>query len=279
MFILQNDKTTKRKKYKNKSFTLLEIVFTITIIGILLAICLPAMSAIKLNAQKLKDQSNLQTIAKAWYECAVNRGWTIDGREMDGPNKGTPAISIFVDQLAGRGKTNVSDMVLNDPHIYVSPGDKYASKMIKESVNQFIGGVITYTGLCSGEAIVTNFMTPNGGYILSYCLMMGLPAYAPLNTTPFAFTRGLRIDGKWDEKAGLYGSKGGYVVYCDGHITWFDGSKPAKFLKWDQSGYTSNIREAVPNSTWITCGNPGIETNYTSNGQLVILYHVGTGGD
>ncbi|MDR2812705.1 MAG: hypothetical protein LBB05_02905 [Puniceicoccales bacterium] len=53
-------------------------------------------------------------------------------------------------------------------------------------------------------------------------------------------------DGTWDEEAGLYGSKGDYVVFCDGHVTWFDGSKPAKFLKWDQSGYTSKIYEAVP---------------------------------
>ncbi|MDR2813017.1 MAG: hypothetical protein LBB05_04530, partial [Puniceicoccales bacterium] len=101
----------------------------------------------------------------------------------------------------------------------------------------------------------------------------------PLETTPFGFTRGLREDGKWDEKAGLYGSKGGYVIYCDGHVTWFDGSKPAKFLKWDQSGYTNDIREAVPSSSWITCGNPGTKTNYKSDGKLVILYHAGTGGE
>jgi hypothetical protein len=109
--------------------------------------------------------------------------------------------------------------------------------------------------------------------------MCNLPAHAPLDTTPFGFTRGLRKDGKWDEKTGLYRSKGGYVVFCDGHITWFDGSKPAKFLKWDQSGYTSDIREAVPNSTFITCGNVGTNKSYTSDGELVIFYHAGTGGD
>jgi prepilin-type N-terminal cleavage/methylation domain-containing protein len=58
-------KMRKGVKSKNQAFTLLETVFAITIIGVLLAIFLPAMSAIKLSAQKLKDQSNLQTIAKA----------------------------------------------------------------------------------------------------------------------------------------------------------------------------------------------------------------------
>jgi prepilin-type processing-associated H-X9-DG protein len=119
--------------------------------------------------------------------------------------------------------------------------------------------------------------------LISYCLVMGLPVYAPLETTPLGFTRGLRKDGKWDEKAGLYGSKGGYVVYCDGHVVWFDGSRPAKFLKWDQSGYTSDIREAVPDSVFISCCNGNGTIDYKSDGksadQLVILYHAGTGGN
>jgi hypothetical protein len=57
----------------------LEIVFTITIIGILLAICLPVMSSIKLSVQKVKDVFNLQKIAAAWRECTINRGWVIFG--------------------------------------------------------------------------------------------------------------------------------------------------------------------------------------------------------
>jgi hypothetical protein len=119
----------------------------------------------------------------------------------------------------------------------------------------------------------------SGDYIFSYCFVLNLPAHVPLDTTPLGFTRGLRADGKWDEKAGLYGSKGGYVVYCDGHTTWFDGSKPAKFLHWNGKQYTSDIRQTVPNDTVITCGNPGVNANYKSDGELVILRHAGTGGD
>jgi hypothetical protein len=67
-------------------------------------------------------------------------------------------------------------------------------------------------------------------YIFSYCFIAHGPiGNIPLDTTPLAFTRGFCTDDTWDEKARLYGSKGGYVVYCDGHIVWFDGSKPAKF--------------------------------------------------
>ncbi|MDR2200952.1 MAG: hypothetical protein LBN94_02490, partial [Puniceicoccales bacterium] len=118
---------------------------------------------------------------------------------------------------------------------------------------------------------------------LSYCVVTGLPANVPLDTTPFGFTRGLKVNGKWDEKAGLYGSSGGYVIYCDGHVVWFDGSKPAKFLKWDKSGYTNDIRQAIPPSSSsydiITSCGGDVKNNYTSDdGSLVILYHYSTGG-
>ncbi|MDR2372420.1 MAG: type II secretion system GspH family protein [Puniceicoccales bacterium] len=279
----QNDKTTKRQnvrnvKIKNQSFTLLEIVFTITIIGILLAICLPAMSAIKLSAQKVKDVSNLQTIAAAWRECIINRGWNIDAKETQ---NAVLKFSVFVERLGGRdfGKKAI-DMVLNNPNVYISPGDKYASKILKESLTCVTNESISYLNEWWQSA--SNFMV-SADCFFSYCLVTGLPAYVPLDTTPFGFTRGLRADGKWDEKAGLYGSKGGYVIYCDGHIVWFDGSKPAKFLHWNGQEYTSDIRQAVPSSAFITCGNQGTKTDYKSDGksadQLVILYHVGTGGN
>ncbi|MDR1906911.1 MAG: hypothetical protein LBQ03_01685, partial [Puniceicoccales bacterium] len=247
------------------------IVFTVSIIGILLAILLPAMSAIKLSAKKVKDVSNLKKIAEAWKECVVNRGRTIDSfSSWDGKHY----ISAFIERLAGSGETSTSGMVLNDPYIYISPGDKYAGKIEKDIICYFNGTEIRNEGWYNG---VSNFMN-SGALLISYCLVSRLSANVPLDTTPFAFTRGLREDGKWDEKTGLYGSKGGYVVYCDGHVTWFDGSKSAQFLKWDKSGYTSNIREAVPSSTWIACGNPGTKTNYTSDDKLVILSHAGTGG-
>jgi hypothetical protein len=105
--------------------------------------------------------------------------------------------------------------------------------------------------------------------------MCNLPSNVPLDTTPLGFTRGLCTDGTWDEKLGLYGSKGGYVIYCDGHATWFDGSQPARFLRWDKLGYTSDIRETVPDTVRISNGNL---SNYeNSNGATVILCDMGTG--
>jgi type II secretory pathway pseudopilin PulG len=253
-----------------------EIVFTVSIIGILLAILLPAMSAIKVSAQKVRDVSNLKKIAEAWRECVINRGREIDSCDWIG----RPGyVSLVMERLAGCDASNSgpSDMILNDPYVYISSGDKYAAKITKDVICLFDGTRVHESG--GWYTGVSNFMS-NGNFFIGYCLISGLSGNVPLNTTPFAFTRGLCADGTWDEKAGLYGSKGGYVVYCDGHTIWFDGSKPAKFLKWDQLGYTNDIRGAIPSHAWITCGNPGINTNYrNSNNQLVILSSAGTGGE
>jgi hypothetical protein len=265
----QDDKTTRRKNAKSKSFTLVEIVFTISIIGILLAILLPAMSAIKLSAQKVKDVSNLKKIAEAWREAAINRSWAFG----EG-NGGDFFISEFMQLLAGYDKNSVSDILLNDPYVWVSPGDKYASKILRDTICQFDSGSerITYTP--EGFDGVNNSLF-SGWFLVSYCFIAHGPiSNIPLDTTPLAFTRGLCTDGTWDEGAGLYGSKGGYVVYCDGHTAWFDGSKPAKFLRWDQSGYTSDIRYAVPTNAEITCGHNGI---YRGNNAELITWDYGKG--
>ncbi|MDR0418508.1 MAG: prepilin-type N-terminal cleavage/methylation domain-containing protein [Puniceicoccales bacterium] len=273
---------TSKSVKSRKSFTLVEIIFTISIIGILLTILLPAVHSIKLAAKKTKDISNLKKIAEAWYECTINRGWMIDGIDDHGILK----ISVFMEQLAGLNKNSISDMVLNDSSVYISPGDKYASKLNDETLTYFDSDSekILYSGKLTPEAQGTLADTNNflgSAQQISYCFVCGLSADAPLSTTPLGFTRGLRTDGKWDEKVGLYGSKGGYVVYCDGHVTWFDGDKPARFLKWSNEEYTSDIRYAVPNLTdkltFITCSNQGIDTNYESDGSLVILYHKGEG--
>ncbi|MDR0741110.1 MAG: hypothetical protein LBF34_05375 [Puniceicoccales bacterium] len=227
------------------------------------------MSAIKLSAQKVKDISNLQTIAAAWRECAIERG---------GISQNLVNATGFVQRLAGYDKTNISDMVFNDPGVCISPGDKYASKVQWPAICKFVSGKLFHiedawsknnTGLGRGSAC----------NLFSYCLIANLSGDVPLGTTPLGFTRGLKMNGKWHSQYGLYGDKGGYVIFCDGHTTWFDGSKPAKFLKWDQSGYTNNIQEAVPSSAFISGGwslNPNIAD---ADGSIMLLEHWGTGVD
>jgi prepilin-type processing-associated H-X9-DG protein len=262
-------------KSKSRSFTLLEIVFTIVIIGILLAIFLPAMSSIKLAAQKIKDQSNLRTIAGAWKEYPIERGILMD-IEGEGADYGI----WFAFSLGGSVKSqfNRSKSILNDPSVYISPGDKYASKAIDTHIvrageDKEVSWLMYNFGW--SNAFSDDF--DSGGFIFSYCTIASLDGSVPLATTPLAFTRGLKTDGTWDEKYGLYGSKGGYVVFCDGHVTWIDGGKPAKFLHWNGQEYTSDIRQAVPNVAKF--GNGKISAPLTGKYSNLVMWGKGTGDD
>jgi type II secretory pathway pseudopilin PulG len=264
----------RHEKRKNLgAFTLIEVTFVIAIITILLSILLPGMNAIRQSAQKLKDVSNLKKIAEAWQEAVINRDWSIE----------TTTALNFMRELAGYGKNSTEDIILNDPSVYLSPGDKYASK--PSPTSQFIT-VFDDTDkvLIMGPPFLTRVTNPmiNDSYFISYCLMCNhLSKDVPLATTPLAFTRGLNKNGLWDQKVGLYGNKGGYVVYCDGHVVWFDGSKPARFLKWDKSGYTSDIRQAVPTKTIIICSASQANTSaaYKVEDAPAFVLAFGTGGD
>jgi hypothetical protein len=76
-----------------------------------------------------------------------------------------------------------------------------------------------------------NVMTISDTRQIRYCSGCNLSASVALSTTPFGPTHGFRKEGYWDEKVGFDGSTGGSVVYCDGHITWLDGDKPARWRK------------------------------------------------
>jgi hypothetical protein len=104
---------------------------------------------------------------------------------------------------------SISDMVLNDPYVWISTGDKYASKVQNEVISKMVGTSIQWANPWSG---VSNFMV-SGGHLFSYCFVCKLSSNIPLDTTPLWFSRGLTKQGLWDEKSGLYGSKGGYVVF------------------------------------------------------------------
>jgi prepilin-type processing-associated H-X9-DG protein len=271
------------KNKSRKSFTLVEIVFTISIIGILLAILLPAMSAIKLSAQKVKDVSNLKKIAEAWKEYTIDRGNIMNLQDASPGGEYSDYGMWFALYLAGAIQNPYqfypSKSVLNDPSVYISPGDKYASNAISTYIAR--GSDNT-----EGSDLMFNFGLSDArsndfdlvrNHFFSYCTIGNLNGSVPLSTTPLAFTRGLKSDGTWDEKYGLYGTKGGYVVFCDGHVTWFDGSKPVKFFHWNGEKYTTDIRQAVPDVAKI--GNGSVRAAPTGKYSDLIIWGNGTGDD
>jgi hypothetical protein len=249
---------------------------------------MPAMSAIKLSAQKIQDVSHLKKIAEAWREYTIERGNTMNLVNVPAGANYADCGNWFFESLAGgiqipatsRNKYYPSKCVLNDPSVCLSPGDKYASKVAKECIARGENNtedcpmieLDCWTRVTNSDFQISTLF----GFFFSYCTIGNLDGSVPLATTPLAFTRGLKTDGTWDEKYGLYGTKGGYVVFCDGHTTWFDGSRPAKFLHWNQQEYTTDIRKAVPKVAKI--GNGGVWATPAGAYSNLVMWGNGAGG-
>ncbi len=122
-----------------------------------------------------------------------------------------------------------------------------------------IGGGLTEGGIWLTEAEgaaagggADSVLTPDGKR-LSTAFVQLRPSFAVLlsglsldspETTPVAWTRGLRPDGTWAPDS-PYAGEGGHVVFLDGNVVFFrriDGG----LRRFDGKGMTSNILEALP---------------------------------
>ena len=243
---------------RHKAFTLVEIIFVIAIVGVLASILLPGFQKIRKEAQKIEDVSHLKKIAEA-YKIYIERF----GRMITCSSvriSESLAWGLAFNNGTGLGDpvevVDKANCILNDASVYISSGDKYASKVVQTNIGQVTS---------SGAYVWKNPWADNkevlgcgqNTWLFSYVLIGGISGECSPETTPVAFTRGLTDKGTWDKDYGLYGESGGYVAYLDGHVRWFDGKRPARFLKPDKSGYSSNIADAVPDDATFGCGYLG----------------------
>jgi hypothetical protein len=215
-------------------------------------------------ARRMKDSEKLKRIADVWKTFCNQFG----SLAPNWPFYFVHALS-WGNPNGWKGQDNV---LLNDSYAYVSEEDKFAASVVKAAISGSSGDCRKCPGSYRPVQNEISIAIP-----LSYCIIMRLPRGLPLDTTLLAFTRGLKTDGRWHSEYGLYGKAGGLVVFCDGHVKWFDGSAPACFLRWDRSGYSADIREAVPSTAFITGGHE-MKTGITEDGFELIIRHHGTGG-
>ena len=82
---------------------------------------------------------------------------------------------------------------------------------------------------------------------ISWSFAVKIPADAP-KSTPVMWTRGLKPDGTWDLQLSPFEEEGGYVLYVDGRVRWFDNlnsEEGGKLYKYGTRERTNNIEEAV----------------------------------
>lgn len=264
----QNSKAVERLGYRS-AFTLVEVIFVVTIVSLLIAIVLPSMSNAKLKTQKIQDASRLKSIVENW------RNYTEQFGTPDSTATGAFQFVLYLSGGSDTGWLGSTHSFINDPSIYVASSDRYASKVTGSAISSAGNKTTGYMDPYEPSAASKELASGTGAVSLSYCFISGVPLESDAATTPIGFTRGLMTDGKWHRKYGLYGDKGGYVVFGDGHVKWFDGSKPAVFLKWDKSGYSNNIQDAVPDEATISSGRGVSVPGDASN---LLVNQPGTGG-
>src|SRR5437879_1268815 len=99
------------------AFTLVELLVVIGIVAVLIAILMPALSAARRHALKVKCQSNLRQIATSFYLYAYdNRGyWPVCKWEV--PNPPIPGTNItalywgdYIGRYVGKAAQNTANI-------------------------------------------------------------------------------------------------------------------------------------------------------------------------
>jgi prepilin-type N-terminal cleavage/methylation domain-containing protein len=236
-------------------FTLIELLIAIAVIGILISLLIPAVNRVMDSARRAKGANCLKQIAMAYSQYCND---DVNGRNINLTDKATGKEWALV--LARGG-------YLNDPNIYSFAGDGGASKVVKKAI---VDSSLADANAWDGDDAIE----------FSVYLINNVPMDAPLSTTPIAFTRGIpEYDAaagvaKWPEnkenpgESGVYGSRGGYIAYLDGHIEWYEdlggdgeeGNNVGKLVAWGGSETTNDIRKTVPSTAAILKASGIVET-------------------
>ena len=68
-----------KRRFAGKGFTLIELLVVIGIIGILVALLMPALAAVRFKAKKTRAQSEARQLAVAWTAYVDDHGAASDG--------------------------------------------------------------------------------------------------------------------------------------------------------------------------------------------------------
>ncbi|MDR0340579.1 MAG: type II secretion system GspH family protein [Puniceicoccales bacterium] len=215
---------------RQQAFTLIEVLAVIAIIGILSALLTPAVGSALGRARKMRIVNNLRQIALT-YGAHRDGGGSL--REL---NRCETLAEWAALLAAGTG--------VNDANLYVIPEDYLVTSSGSASPRHILAG--------DGTSPSDEFRS----HPLSFVVITGLLADDDPTTTPLAYSRGLDpITGRWraaeGSDGGVYGSSGGFVVFLDGHVNFYNSleGNDGELVSFGTGQPTASIRSAVRKRT------------------------------
>ncbi len=219
-------------------FTLIELLTVIAIIGILAAIVIPTVGAVREKAQRAVDASNLREILKAAQIYAGdNQDRLPDPLQISQAILNTPELAWKWPGILAKHN------LLTDPTFYFSRNDP-----------AFNGVYPTFiiTPSAARDSLHPSFTTDRAP---SWAFVGGVRMSDPA-TTPVIWTRGLQPDGLWSATSGVYKDTGGFIAFLGGNVAFYPNTtnqnpaSPSPFIS-NHPGSTSetrpvNVLQAIP---------------------------------
>ena len=238
------------KKYTNSAFTLIELLTVIAIIGILAAILIPAVGAVRQKASQAKSSSNMRQIALAYNNYSTSGGRTrVIGEGTYSTS--TPTVAADMNEWAlvlaqGAG--------LVDAAIYLIDGDP-AHAAVPE-LPKLVGSRIS-----DGSFDPNADWISSNEEIIGYAGVVNMSGNANGSTTPLIWTKGLQSSGFWDPSINPWGANGGHIAFMDGHIEYHENiAEPKQLVGNSAAGNagktTELIAEAVRSTATVRIYDP-----------------------
>jgi type II secretory pathway pseudopilin PulG len=251
------------KKYRSSySFSLVEVVLVLAIVGILLSLSLRSISRLADGARKTKAIACLRAIAEAYRRYMEEQGHPIRWKDLDQVREGPAGydVTLIAAVLAKGGYLQSVDAWAWDFDYRVK---KYLAQ--KSSLPPtFCDIVRDGSGSVTGATVHLN-ARGKSGFPTSVCAVVAANGctndefFCDASEIPIAYSRGLRegtaAPGTWaDQKlnvdlGGIFGNGGGFVVFLDGHVSWFGDLGAAGrcvLRKYGTQDPTNIVAEALP---------------------------------